>query len=63
MKLTYNIFLVEYPAHGAEEKEEVQEEKEEVIRSSSLSDPYLWRPWCSDTKSRADDQASWNGYS
>ncbi len=40
MKLTYIIYL-EYRANGAEEKKEIEEEKEEIIRPPSVSDPYL----------------------
>ncbi len=39
MKLTYNY--IQKPADGAEEKEEIQEEEEEVIRSPSLPNPNI----------------------
>lgn len=60
MKLTYNY--IQKPADGAEEKEEIQEEEEEVIRSPSLPNPNIWGPRCCYPQGRAHNQASWNGY-
>lgn len=56
------IIYIQWPADGAEEEEEVKEEKEEVIRPTSLPDPHLRRPRRSDPESVTHYKASWDGH-
>lgn len=62
LKMKLTLYYIQQPADGAEEKEEVKEEEEEVIRSPSVPDPYLWGSWCRHPQGWAHYQASRNGY-